>query len=95
MISTTLTLPASSSGLRGWIFFAVYQSGEFSGTKGGISKRGSPYFLRAIWIAASRATFCDPILSKYFQGLKERGKYHLTALSADARKRCNIRFFYS
>ena len=71
---------------------SVHQSGEFSGTKGGISKRGSPYLRRAIWMAASRAAFCDPILSNYYQGLKERGKHHLTAVSAVARKMCNIIF---
>ena len=70
----------------------VNQSGEFSGTQGGMSKRGSPYLRRAIWIAASRAAFCDPILSKYYQSLKERGKHHLTAVSAVARKMCNIIF---
>lgn len=70
----------------------VNQSGEFSGTQGGMSKRGSPYLRRAIWIAASRAAFCDPILSKYYQSLKERGKHHITAVSAVARKMCNIIF---
>jgi len=70
----------------------VSQSGEFSGTQGGMSKRGSPYLRRAIWMAASRAAFCDPILSKYYQSLKERGKHHLTAVSAVARKMCNIIF---
>lgn len=42
----------------------VTQSGEFSGTRQKISKRGSPYLRRAIWLAASRAAFCDPILSR-------------------------------
>ncbi len=41
----------------------VNQSGKFSSTKNKISKRGSPYLRRAIWLAASRAAFCDPILS--------------------------------
>ena len=39
----------------------VKQSGEFSGTKNKISKRGSPYLRRAIWLAAQRAAFCDPV----------------------------------
>jgi transposase len=70
----------------------VNQSGEFSGTKNKISKRGSPYLRRAIWLAASRAAFCDPILSDYYQSLKARGKHHLTAVGAVARKLCNIIF---
>ena len=70
----------------------VNQSGEFVGTKNKISKRGSPYLRRAIWLAASRAAFCDPILSEYYQSLKARGKHHLTAVGAVARKMCNIIF---
>ena len=70
----------------------VTQSGEFCGTKQHISKRGSPYLRRAIWLAANRAAFCDPILSEYYQSLKARGKHHLTAVGAVARKMCNIIF---
>lgn len=68
----------------------VTQSGEFMGTKQKLSKRGSPYLRRAIWLAAGRAAFCDPILSEYYQGLRARGKHHLTAVGAVSRKLCNI-----
>lgn len=67
----------------------VTQSGEFTGTRQTISKRGSPYLRRAIWLAASRAAFCDPILSEYYQSLRARGKHHLTAVGAVSRKLCN------
>lgn len=67
----------------------VTQSGEFTGTRQKISKRGSPYLRRAIWLAANRAAFCDPILSEYYQGLRARGKHHLTAIGAVSRKLCN------
>ena len=70
----------------------VNQSGEFTGTRNKISKRGSPYLRRAIWLAASRAAFCDPTLSAYYQSLKVRGKHHLTAIGAVSRKLCNILF---
>ena len=70
----------------------VSQSGEFTGTRQKISKRGSPYLRRAIWLAASRAAFCDPALSEYYQGLRARGKHHLTAIGAVCRKLCNIIF---
>ena len=70
----------------------VSQSGEFEGTKQHISKRGSPYLRRAIWLAANRAAFCDPILLEYYQSLNARGKHHLTAVGAVARKMCNIIF---
>ena len=70
----------------------VTQSGEFIGTKNKISKRGSPYLRRAIWLAAGRAAFCDPILSSYYESLRSRGKHHLTAVGAVSRKMCNIIF---
>lgn len=70
----------------------ISQSGEFIGTRQKISKRGSPYLRRAIWLAASRAAFCDPILSEYYQSLRARGKHHLTAIGAVSRKLCNIIF---
>ena len=70
----------------------VKQSGEFSGSKNKISKRGSPYLRRAIWLAAQRAAFCDPVLSEYYQSLRARGKHHLTAIGGVARKLCNIIF---
>lgn len=47
---------------------------------------------RAIWLAANRAAFCDPILSEYYKSLRARGKHHLTAVGVVARKMCNIIF---
>jgi transposase len=70
----------------------VNQSGQFLGTQNKISKRGSPYLRRAIWTAATRAAFDDPALSVYYQSLRTRGKHHLTAIGAVARKMCNIIF---
>ncbi|WP_422487410.1 transposase, partial [Gudongella sp. DL1XJH-153] len=65
---------------------SVKQSGDFVGTKTKISKRGSPYLRRAIWLAATVAAFKDPALSVYYQSLRLRGKHHLTAIGAVARK---------
>lgn len=70
----------------------VNQSGEFAGAKNKISKRGSPYLRRAIWLAANRAAFCNPVLSEYYLSLRAREKHHLTAVGAVARKICNIIF---
>jgi len=70
----------------------VNQSGQFSGTQNKISKRGSPYLRRAIWTAATVAAFKDPALAVYYQSLRARGKHHLTAIGAVARKLCNIIF---
>lgn len=71
---------------------AVTQSGEFTGTKNKISKRGSPYLRRAIWLAAQIAAFSDPALSIYYQKLMAKGKHHYTAIGAISRKLCNIIF---
>ena len=70
----------------------VSQSGQFVGTQMKISKKGSPYLRRAIWMAATVAAFSDPVLSEYYQSLRARGKHHLTAVGAVARKLCNIIF---
>jgi len=70
----------------------VKQSGEFFGTHNKLSKKGSPYLRRAIWMAATVAAFKDPILSEYYQSLRARGKHHLTAIGAVSRKMCNIIF---
>ena len=71
---------------------AINQSGEFTGTEMKITKRGSPYLRKSIWIAATIACFKDPALSVYYKKLIDRGKKHLTAVGAVARKMCNIIF---
>lgn len=71
---------------------AVKQSGNFNATDTKISKRGSPYLRRAIWLAAGVAAFRAPALSVYYQNLRQRGKAHGTAIGAVARKLTNIIF---
>lgn len=71
---------------------SVHQSGDFTGTKNKLSKRGSPYLRRAIWQAAFIAAFKDPALSQYYQKLRTRGKSHGTAIGAVSRKLVNIIF---
>ena len=41
---------------------SVKQSGEFNGTRNKMSKRGSPYLRRAIWLASTVAAFKDPAI---------------------------------
>lgn len=55
------------------------QSGE-SKTEGRMSKRGSPYLRRAVWLAATVATFKDPAISAFYQKKRSEGKDHLTAI---------------
>jgi transposase len=70
----------------------VVQSGEFTGTKGKLTKRGSPFLRRALWLAANVAAFKDPTMSEYYQSLRQRGKHHYVGISAVARKMCHIIF---
>ena len=55
------------------------QSGE-SKTDGHMSKRGSPYLRRAVWLAAAVAAFKDPAVSLFYQKKRAEGKDHLTAI---------------
>lgn len=71
---------------------AVKQSGDFTGTRVHMSKRGSPYLRRAIWLAATVAAFKDPAISVYYQRKRSEGKSHLTSLGHVSRKMINIIF---
>lgn len=71
---------------------SVKQSGEFIGTHNKMSKRGSPYLRRAIFLAAQVAAFNDPVLSAYYQKKRAEGKHHYTAVGAVARKLLYITF---
>ena len=55
------------------------QSGE-SKSDGHMSKRGSPYLRRAVWLAANVAAFKDPSISLFYQKKRSEGKDHLTAI---------------
>lgn len=71
---------------------SVHQSGDFTGSKTRLSKRGSPYLRRAIWQSAFVASFRDPALSLHYQRLRKHGKAHGTAVGAVARKLTHIIF---
>jgi transposase len=64
----------------------VRQSGEFTGTHNRMSKRGSPYLRRAIWLAANAAKMYNPILKDFYDQKRAQGKHHLAATGAVARK---------
>ena len=55
------------------------QSGE-SKSDGHMSKRGSPYLRRAVWLAATVAAFKDPAISLFYQKKRAEGKDHLTSI---------------
>jgi transposase len=70
----------------------VKQSGQFSGTHNKMSKRGSPYLRRAIWLAATSAIFHDPALRAFYDRKKAQGKHHYTCVGYICRKLINIIF---
>jgi transposase len=64
----------------------TYQTGQFTATEQHMSKRGSPYLRRALWLAASVARQHDPELKAYYERKKSEGKHHSTILGALCRK---------
>ena len=67
------------------------QSGE-SKSDGHMSKRGSPYLRRAVWLAATVAAFKDPAISAFYQKKRAEGKDHLTAIGHVCHKMLAIIF---
>ncbi len=70
----------------------VYQSGIFEGSRARLSKRGSPYLRRALWLAAGTVRLHDPVLKSYYERLIARGKHPKQAQAAVASKLCSIIF---
>lgn len=71
---------------------AVKQSGDFNGTRCKMSKRGSPYLRRAIWLASTSAAFHDPAIMAFYQKKRDEGKSHMTAIGHVCRKMTSIIF---
>ena len=65
---------------------SVKQSGQFHGTQSHMSKRGSAYLRRAVWLVAFPASRFDPVFAAFYQKKRSEGKAHGTALGAVARK---------
>ena len=70
----------------------VSQSGNFLGTKNKMSKRGSPYLRRAIWLAATAAILHDPAIKAFYDRKKAQGKHHYVCVGYICRKLINIIF---
>ena len=69
------------------------RSGE-SKTDGCMSKRGSPYLRRAVWLAANVAAFKDCAISLFYEKKRVEGKDHLTALGHVCHKMLAIIFAF-
>ena len=70
----------------------VSQSGNFLGTKNKMSKRGSPYLRRAIWLAATASILHDPAIKAFYDRKKAQGKHHYVCVGYICRKLINIIF---
>ena len=70
----------------------VKQSGDFSGTRMKMSKRGSPYLRRAIWLASTVAAFKDPVIHALYERKRAEGKDHMTVIGHVCRKMISIIF---
>lgn len=70
----------------------VRQSGQFTGTKNRMSKKGSPYLRLALWQAAITSVRFNPVLKVYYQQKVKEGKAHMTVIGAVSRKLTGIVF---
>ena len=68
----------------------VDESGKYSAEGVPITKHGSPYLRRSLWLAANRARQYDPKLKEYYDNLRRKGKPHRVAVTAVARKLCHV-----
>lgn len=68
----------------------VNESGEFKAKGSPITKVGSPYLRRAMWLAAEQARKFDPNLKAFYDKKRSEGKGYRVAVTAVARKLCHI-----
>ncbi|SHJ43251.1 Transposase [Clostridium cavendishii DSM 21758] len=68
----------------------VKQSGQFLANNNKMSKRGSPYLRRALFLCASTCTLHESPLNDYYIKKRNEGKHHLTAVGAVAHKLTHI-----
>ena len=70
----------------------VYQSGEYNANKTNISKRGSPFLRKSLYLAALPAARFNPTLHDYYNLKRSQGKSHRCAQGHPVRKLCRIIF---
>jgi len=68
----------------------ISQSGAFRGSMNHMSKRGSSYLRRAIWLAANGARRFSPELSSFYEAKRAEGKHFKVATGAVARRLLHI-----
>lgn len=68
---------------------ATFQSGQFNAKQTHMSKRGSPYLRRALWLGATLAKRFDPDLRDYYHKRRAEGQPHGVVMGAVCRKLLN------
>lgn len=64
----------------------VRQSGEFKSSQNHMSKRGSPYLRRAIWMASTSAIQFDPMFQAYYEKKRFEGLHYMNVIRHVSRK---------
>nr|CDL66521.1 unnamed protein product [uncultured bacterium] len=65
---------------------SVNQSGEFVGTHAHMSKRGSPYLRRAVWMASVVAVQRDPMFQAYYEKKAAEGLRYMNIIGHVTKK---------
>lgn len=65
---------------------SLKQSGEFTDNHSHMSKMGSSYLRRAVWLAAFPASLHNPVFVLFYQKKRSEGKAHRVAIGAVSRK---------
>lgn len=71
---------------------SVKQSGEFKSNQNRMSKRGSPYLRRAIWLASTVAVQCDPMFRAYYEKKMAEGLHYMNVIGHVSRKMTAVIF---
>ena len=66
------------------------QSGDFTGTKNHMSKRGTPYLRRAIWLASVVAVQVDPMFKAYYAKKAAEGKSYMKIMGHVTKKMISV-----
>lgn len=61
---------------------SIHESGQFQGSHNRLSKRGSIYLRRALWLAASAAKRYDPQLKAFYHRKRAQRKHHSVVMGA-------------
>jgi transposase len=68
----------------------VFQTGQYDAPRRQLSKRGSPYLRRTLWLMAHQAVCTEGDLRDFWRRKRRQNKHHLVAVTAAANKLCHI-----